>query len=281
MKAVLLLIGLIIGSIHFAEAQQPKKTPRLGFLRSGSADDAKRYGEVLREGLRDLGYVDGQNITIIARAADQKYERLPQLATELVELNVDVIVAGGTPAIRAAKQVTRSIPIVMAVSTDPVRAGLVASLAQPGGNVTGLSLGTGEEFAGKWVELLKEASPQLSQITALQDSAADASILEPIVRETKRAAEALGLKLRLIEVDDAQGLERAFQSMKTASVKALMVLPSPGFNARRKRSLIWQPNTGYSPSTNTGSLSRREGSCPTVQIYLHCFDVRLTTSIAL
>ena len=146
MKAVLLLIGLIIGSIHFAEAQQPKKTPRLGFLRSGSADDAKRYGEVLREGLRDLGYVDGQNITIIARAADQKYERLPQLATELVELNVDVIVAGGTPAIRAAKQVTRSIPIVMAVSTDPVRAGLVASLAQPGGNVTGLSLGTGEDL---------------------------------------------------------------------------------------------------------------------------------------
>jgi putative ABC transport system substrate-binding protein len=232
--------GFFVGALLFAlcsvaEAQQSAKVSRIGYLRSGSARDGARYGQILRQGLRELGYVEGQHITIETRAADGRYERLPELAAELVRLPADVMVAGGTPAIRAAKHATSTIPIVMAVSTDPVGAGLVTSLARPGGNVTGLSLGTGEEFAGKWVELLKEAVPRVSRVGALRDSTADASILGPVVRETERAAQALGLKLHFLEARDGAELERVFAAMTSVGDKALIVLPSAGFNAQRKR----------------------------------------------
>jgi putative tryptophan/tyrosine transport system substrate-binding protein len=229
------LTTFLLATVCLAEAQQTKKVSRIGYLRSGSARDAARYGEVLRRGLRELRYLEGQHIMIETRAAERQYERLPELAAELVRLPADVIVAGGTPAIQAAKHATSTIPIVMAVSTDPVAAGLVTSLARPGGNVTGVSLGTGEEFAGKWVELLKEAVPQVSRVAVLRDSNADASVLRPVVRETERAARALGIKLHLLEAGDARELERVFAAMTSAGDKALIVLPSGGFNAQRNR----------------------------------------------
>jgi putative ABC transport system substrate-binding protein len=214
-----------------AAAQKPAKIPRIGYLRSTSAADAVRYGAALRQGLRDLGYIEGQTITIETRVAEGQHERLPGLAAELVRLPVDVIVAGGAPAIRAAKHATSTIPIVMAFSFDPVAGGLVASLARPGGNVTGLALGPGAQFAGKWVELLKEAVPQVLRVAVLWDPVLPALL----VKEAERAASSLGLQLQLFEVRSAGEIESEFVPMKSAGAGALIVLPSARFNAERKR----------------------------------------------
>jgi putative ABC transport system substrate-binding protein len=219
-----------------AAAQKPAKIPRIGYLRSTSAAEAARRGEAFRQGLRTFGYIEGQNITIETRAAE-KDDRLADLAAELVRLPVDIIVAGGSPAIRAAKQATGTIPIVMAVGgPDPVAAGLVASLARPGGNVTGVSLGTGEQFAGKWVQLLKEAVPHVSRVAVLWDPPTGGlSVLGPLVRETERAASLLGLQLQLLEARSAREIESAFGAMKSAGAEALIVLPSVRLNTERNR----------------------------------------------
>jgi ABC-type uncharacterized transport system substrate-binding protein len=148
-RPIVALLAAVSTAPAVARGQTPQKPARIGYLRSGSASDAVRYGEALPQGLRDLGYVEGRNLRIETRAAEGRIEQLAGLAAELVRLRPDVIVAGGTLAILAAKNATSTVPIVMAVSTDPVGAGLVQSLARPGGNVTGLSLGAGEQFAGK------------------------------------------------------------------------------------------------------------------------------------
>ena len=218
-----------------AEAQWPAALPRIGYLRGGSAADAVRHGEALRQGLRDLGYLEGQHLTIETRAAEGHYDRLPDLAAELVRLPVDVIVAAGAPAIRAAQHATSTIPIVMATTVDPVGDGLVASLARPGGNVTGVALGTGERFAGKWVELLKEAVPQVSRVAVLWTASGSPSVQRPLVRETERAAKALGLQLHLVEVREGNELEGAFAAMTSAGAEALIVLPSGQLWTARQR----------------------------------------------
>jgi len=232
--AVILAVVVTLAPLA-ADAQQPTSTPRIGYLRSGSAADAARYREVLRQGLEDRGYLEGQSIRIETRAAEGNYDRLPELAADLVRLRVDVIVAGGTPAIQAAKQATTTIPIVMSVSTDPIGAGLVASLARPGGNVTGVSLGTGEKFAGKWVELLKQAVPQISRVGVLWDRAASPSILNPLVQETERAAQTVGLRLNLLKAHDAHEIGLAFADMMSTHAQGLIVLPSVHFSAERRR----------------------------------------------
>src|SRR5712691_1855838 len=153
-----------------AAAQRPVKVPRIGVLYGGSPSGAEILQSMLLQGLHDLGYVEGQNITFAYRYAEEQPERLPDLAAELVRLQVDVLVAGPPEAVHAAKQVTSTIPIVMVTGgPDPVGSGLVASLARPGGNVTGVSLGFGEGLAGKWVALLKEALPQVSRVAVLWD----------------------------------------------------------------------------------------------------------------
>ncbi|HYQ97317.1 MAG TPA: ABC transporter substrate binding protein [Candidatus Nitrosocosmicus sp.] len=140
MKAVLLLIGFIFSSVHFVEAQQPKKTPRIGHLFQNSASGENGHlSEAFGKGLREFGYVDGKNITIIVRSAESKVERLPELAAELVRLKVDLLLAGGASPIRAAKQATRAVPIVMTQGPDPIASGFVASLARPGRNITGMT----------------------------------------------------------------------------------------------------------------------------------------------
>ena len=164
MKANILLYALpalILTTIHLAEAQQPKKIPRIGVLR-GLGSNYSVYAAFL-QGLRELGYVEGQNVVLEVRDAEAKGERLGDLAAELVRLKVDVIVTSSTPAIQAVKQATATIPIVMAFSGDPVGTGLVASLAKPGGNITGLS-DIGPEISGKQLELLKEAFPTISRV---------------------------------------------------------------------------------------------------------------------
>jgi putative tryptophan/tyrosine transport system substrate-binding protein len=178
--------------------------------------------EAFRQGLRELGYVEGQNLIIESRYAEGSEERLPDLAAELVRLKVEVIVAGGSSTIRAAQHATRTIPIVMAGSYDPVGRGLVASLARPGGNTTGVST-LGAELPGKRLELLKETVPQSARVAVLANPAAGG--YESVMHNLTGAAQALGLQLRVVELRRAEELDTAFATMTREGVDALIVVP--------------------------------------------------------
>ena len=180
-----------------AEAQQPKKVPRIGFLAAASPSAISARVEAFRQGLRELGYVEGKNIVIEWRSAEGKLDRLPELAAELVRLKVDVIVTGGPIATRAAKEATSTIPIVMALDTDPVGNGFVASLARPGGNITGLST-LAPEISGKRLELLKEIVPKLSRVAVFGTSTLPGNA--QMLRETELAAGAFGVQLQYLDV---------------------------------------------------------------------------------
>ncbi len=228
--------GLTLSAMLFAlclsaEAQQTKSVPRIGYLSpdlhpSDSRAPLPRNLEAFRQGLRELGYIEGKNIFIEYRYADGRFERLPALAEELVRLKVDIIVAETNRSARAAKKVTTTIPIVMASGPDPIGSGLVASLARPGGNVTGLTSYTAE-LLGKRLELLKEVVPKVSRFAFLNDadSVASRSVFKD---EGKVAAEALGVKLHLIEVKAPNpDLEGAFRVIVKERIGALITSPSP------------------------------------------------------
>jgi putative ABC transport system substrate-binding protein len=212
---VLLALGVI------AEAQQTKKVPRIGYLSTGSPSSTKEVAEAFRQGLHDLGYVEGKNITIEYRYAERMAERLPNLVAELVQLKVDIIVVGGSPATQAAINATKTIPIVMTNVTDPVGIGLVASLAHPGGNVTGLS-NVGSDLGGKQLELLKEASPKISRVAVLSDSAIPGNALW--LGAMKVAAPALRITLQPVDVHRPDDFERAFSAIKKEHASALSAL---------------------------------------------------------
>jgi len=197
-----------------AEAQQTGKVPRIGYLTSvGSAPN-----EAFLQGLRDLGYVEGKNILIEFRTTGGKYERLPKLAAELVQRKVDVIVADTAPEVIAAKNATATIPIVMRGVADPIASGLVATLAHPGGNVTGMAT-LAPELSGKRLELLKEVIPKLSRVAFLTPPS---EALRTSVKETEVAAQAMGLQLQILQVRGADELEGAFDAMKKRRAQALM-----------------------------------------------------------
>jgi putative ABC transport system substrate-binding protein len=225
--AITLILALsILAMVPWAEAQLPgKKIPRIGYLQDTSpAVDPYRH-EAFLQGLRALGWVEGQNLVIEYRYAHGQDARLPALAAELVHLQVDVLVARIAPAVRAVMQATSTIPIVMAHGGhDPVEAGFVASLAHPGGNVTGVSMGIGVQFAEKWVELLKEAAPQVSRVAVLWDPTRPA--MRAILTATERAARALGLQGQLLEARDLAAVEQALVAMKREEADALIMLPS-------------------------------------------------------
>jgi putative tryptophan/tyrosine transport system substrate-binding protein len=213
---------------------QPAKVPRIGVLYPGSPSAAERLQAMLLQGLHDLGYVEGQNITFTYRYAEEKPERLPNLAAELVQLPVDVIVAGPPEAVQAAKQVTSTIPIVMVTGgPDPVGAGFVTSLARPGGNVTGVSLVFGDEFAGKWVALLKEALPQVSRVAVLWDPTRP--MITATMQEVERVAQGVGLRLQHVAVRQADEFDAAFAAMVREGSEALIVLRSATFSRARHR----------------------------------------------
>jgi putative ABC transport system substrate-binding protein len=222
----LLAVGVI------AEAQQPKKVPRIGYLSvlSPSSDSARI--EAFRQGLRELGYVEGQSLAIEPRYTEGKLDRLPDLAGELVRLNVDVIVAGGSTAIRAAKNATKLIPIVMAHGSDPVALGYVASLARPGGNITGLTH-LAPELGGKRLELLKDMIARLSRVAVLTDPGTGGH--GPQIRELEVAAPALGLQLRPVEVRGPNELESAFSTMTVWRAGAFIGLQQPTLDRLRQR----------------------------------------------
>jgi putative ABC transport system substrate-binding protein len=221
---LLTLTWAILVALCAAEAQSSAThVHRIGLLSSRSPVVARAYVEAFRQGLRTLGYVEGQNLALEARYAEGQVEQLPALATELVRLPVEVIVAGGAPAIRAAQQATHTIPIVMAGTADPVAAGFVASLAQPGGNITGAS-DLSVELSGKRLELLKEAVPQSTRIAVLADP--EAPYLAAKVESLTVAARALGVHLHTVEVRQAEALDRAFVAMSHQGADALLVMES-------------------------------------------------------
>jgi putative tryptophan/tyrosine transport system substrate-binding protein len=222
-----------------ADAQQPGKIFRIGYLDPSTASGSAVLVDAFRQELTKLGWIEGKNIACEYRFAEQKPERLPELAADLVRLKVDLIVVVATPAALAAKKATTTIPVVMATGLDPVAAGLVDSLARPGGNVTGnSSLAT--ELNTKRIEILKDAVPKLSRVGLLRpagDGGGGVSISQDLQLKELRAA-ALALKLKLEEIEtqlDANGLESAFQTAKQKQVNAIMTTSSPRLFAERKR----------------------------------------------
>jgi ABC-type uncharacterized transport system substrate-binding protein len=219
-------LGLLAAPLA-AEAQPAGKVHRIGFLGSGSATGDPRTREAFREGLREFGWVEGQNLVIEYRFAEGQSDRLPDLATELVRLKVDVIAAGPTPPVLAAKKATGTIPIVGMSLTDPVGLGLVASLARPGGNVTGVTYSVGTETFGKGLELLKEAVPKVRHVAVLSNPASPSQSLA--IASLKSAARSLGLELLLLEARGPTQLDGAFAAMAKDGVEALFVVTDPTY----------------------------------------------------
>ena len=220
---VTLALGVFAAPLA-ADAQQPAKTGRIGMLRTGSPSDRVEEIEAFRKGLRELGYVEGQNIAIEFRFAEGREEGLPDLAAELVRLKVDVLVANGAVAIRAAKQATTTIPIVMAEVGDPVRTGLVASLARPGGNITGSTI-LGPELGPKRLQLLKEVVPKLSRVAFLWNPANPSNRLH--FEDIQRGAKALGVALQSLEIQSPDGFDSAFTAITRERPDALIMTADP------------------------------------------------------
>ena len=220
------LATMILDSAHLAQAQQTRKIPRIGIL----ADVSAPHHSAFQQGLRDLGYVEGENIVIESRYAEGKRDRLPELAAELVLLKVDVIVSVGPATPYAAKSV-KTVPVVMGYSGDPIEAGVVASLARPGGNVTGMTF-FAAVLAGKRVELLKEAIPKISRLAVLANPGHAGEQLE--LRETQAAAKALAMTLQYLTVRAPKDFDDAFRAMTRERAEAIIAFPDALTMAHRK-----------------------------------------------
>jgi putative tryptophan/tyrosine transport system substrate-binding protein len=223
-KVILFLLAAsVLICFNLAEAQQDKKVPRIGFLSATSPSAIAARVEGFRRGLRELGYMEG-NIVIEWRYAEGKLGRLSELAAELVSLKVDVIVSAGPPPTRAAKEATATIPIVMAMDTDPVGMGFVTSLARPGGNITGLSTLL-PEIGGKRLELLKEIIPKLSRVAVLGTSTSPT--YAPSMREIELAAKPLKVQVQHLDVLDSKDIETAFRAANKGRAQAFLMLGTP------------------------------------------------------
>ena len=228
------LCALLVALWSQAAAQQPRKVHKIGFLANATPSaDAVRY-DAFRQGLRELGYVGGKNIVIEYRSSEGKSDRLPALVAELLRLEVDIIVTTGPTVTRAAKEATVTIPIVFAQESDPVGSGFVATIARPGGNITGLST-LGPELSRKRLELLKEIVPKLSHVAVLGTS----TVLghARFLKQTEPVARALGLQLQFIDVLERNGIETAFRTARQERVDGLMVLSGPVLNSNRTQVL--------------------------------------------
>ena len=210
-------------TVSLAQAQQPTKVPRIGYLDGAFPSTNAARIDAFRQGLRELGYVEGKSIVIDWRSADGKLDRLPALASELVRLKVDIIVTGGASPTRAAKAATSTIPIVMAPVGDPVGSGFVASLARPGGNITGLST-FAPELGGKRLELLKEVIPKLSRVAVFGNSTAPG--YAPMIREMEVAANAFKVQLQYQNILDSKDIETAFHAASKGRADAVVTFES-------------------------------------------------------
>jgi putative ABC transport system substrate-binding protein len=223
-----LLVTLFLITASMPQAQQPKKLRRIGYLTSSLVDPRNPNLEAFRQGLRNLGHTEGQDIIIEYRWAEGKNDRLPDLAADLVRLNVDLIVATGGPAANAAKNATKKIPIIFTQVAAPDKTGLVKSVAQPGGNVTGLT-NIGEEVGGKRLELIKETVPKAFVVAVLWDSTTSPSSL----KSTERAGQVLGVELQVLQVKKRDEFEEAFRAAAKSRAAALTVLSSGIFHTHR------------------------------------------------
>jgi ABC-type uncharacterized transport system substrate-binding protein len=226
------LAAFLLTIIHIAEAQQPTKVPRIGFLVGASASTNVTRLDAFRQGLRALGYVEGKNIVIEYRYAEGKPDRLPAFAAELVRLKVDIIVTAGSASTRSAKQATVTIPIVMAIDDDPVGSGFAASLARPSGNITGLS-GLAPEISGKQLELLREIVPKLSRLGILGDVTRPG--IPQALREINLAADAVRVQIQFLEVREPKDIETAFRAAGEKRAEALLMLGSPVLISHRRQ----------------------------------------------
>jgi putative ABC transport system substrate-binding protein len=231
-----LIVTLALGILAVpltSQAQRQSTIPRVGFIHPTSATATGQFLDAFRQGLRDLGYVEGETIALEVRWAEGLAERFPDLIAELMRLKIDVLVVAAAAGALAAKQARLTTPVVFAAVTDPVGWGIIDSLARPGGNLTGTALALGERFAGKWVELLKEAGPTITQVAVLRNPTHP--VAEVFLRETQAAAQALGVRLQLFEARDHRQLEHALAKIEQEDVEALLVTPDPLFGAHRKR----------------------------------------------
>ena len=226
----LALSALLFALSVSAHAQQPTKIPRIGFLGATSPSSNTARIEAFRQGLRELGYIEGKNIVIEYRWAEGKTERLPELTAELVHLKVDIIVTAGPTVTRVAKEATVTIPIVMSFDNDPVASGFIASLARPGGNITGLSA-LFPELSGKRLELLKEVIPRLSRVAVFGTSTQPGTT--QTLKETELAAKAFKVQLQYLDVKEPKDLETAFRAAVKGRADAVLVLSSAVIFSRR------------------------------------------------
>ena len=222
------LAGTLLSSPHAAEAQRTTKVHRIGFV-SPIAPGPRN--EVFLQGLRELGYIEGHNVSVEMRFADGRPERLPELVDEVIRLKIDVLVVGATVGARAAMKATTTIPIVFAGSSDPVAAGVVANLGRPEGNITGVSLAYGDGFAGKWLDLLKDAAPSVFHIAALWSRSNPAAA--GFVKELEVAARMAKVELDLHAATNLQELDRALAAIGSGRAQGLITMPGPFFVAHR------------------------------------------------
>ena len=230
--AVILAVSLTLAPL--GTAQPPEKVSRVGYLNPGSSSDPLRQRrlEAFRQGLRELGYVEGQNIAIESRWAEGKYDRYPALAADLVRLKVDVIVAQSGEATQATRQATRTVPIIMSLVMDPVGSGLVASLARPGGKVTGTSV-MAPDLVGKQLELIKEVVPKASRVALLRHPSNPARAT--YTRAAEAAARTLGLRLQTLDARNPQEIDSAFAAMTRDRAGALLIFPDSLFGTQRRQ----------------------------------------------
>src|SRR5436190_9631421 len=228
-----ILVATLVLVLGFAaQAQQQPKIPRIGFLTNNSSTGLAAADEAFRQGLHTLGYVEGKSLVIEYRYGEGKLGRLAEMAAELVRLKVDVIVTGGPTSTRTAKQATSTIPIVMASDNDPVGSGVVASLARPGGNITGLAT-LSPELSGKRLELLKEILPKISRVAVLGTSTTPGTAQE--LKEAELAAGAFGAKLQYLNVLSPKDIETAFRAASTGHADAVLVLNSAILLSQRRQ----------------------------------------------
>jgi ABC-type uncharacterized transport system substrate-binding protein len=220
---ICLLLTVLLATGVSSQAQHPKKVPRIGYLTAASLSAIATRTAAFRQGLHELGYVEGKNIVIEWRSSEGKADRLPGLAAELVHLNADIIVAGGPIATRSAKEATVTIPIVMAFDNDPVGNGFVASLARPGGNITGLST-LSPEISGKQLELLKEIVPRLSRVAVFRNSTQPGNA--QVLKEMELATGAFGVQLQYLEIRGPKDIETAFRAASKGHADAVVALAS-------------------------------------------------------
>jgi putative ABC transport system substrate-binding protein len=268
--------GLLVGcGVVPPRAQPAAKVPRIGFLLATTESAETARVEAFRRGLRELGYAEGQTLAIEWRWAEGQFDRLPALAAELVDLDVALIVAGGSTSTSAAQGATASVPIVMAQTVDPVGGGFVASLARPGGNITGLStLAPG--ISGKRLELLKQAAPHLVRLAVLDNASTPGNA--QALRETELAARASGVQLQYLDVRRPEEIERAFREMADARADALLALGSPLFILERRR-MVDLAVQHRLPATYQSSEHVRDGGLMTYSVSIDDLYRRAATYV--